>query len=160
MLESYLAFARGDGAETAVPSSPAELLADVVGRFRREGAEIALELGALPLRMPLKPVAFGRCLGNLVANAVRYGRTVKVGAGHTGGFLVIDVDDDGPGIPPEKREEVFRAFHRLEPSRNTRTGGIGLGLTIARDLVLGMGGDIALASSPLGGLRATLRIPL
>ncbi len=160
MLESYLAFARGDGAETAVPSNPAELLADVTGRFRREGADIALELGALPTRLPLKPVAFGRCLGNLVANAVRYGRKVRVSAIQAAGFLHIDVDDDGPGIPPDKREEAFRAFHRLEPSRNPRTGGIGLGLTIARDLVHGMGGDITLASSPMGGLRATLRIPL
>ncbi len=160
MLESYLAFARGDGAETAVASKPAELLADVTGRFRREGADITLELGNLPARMPLKPVAFGRCLGNLIANAVRYGRKVQVSAAHAGGIIQIDVDDDGPGIPPDKREEAFRAFHRLEPSRNTRTGGIGLGLTIARDLVHGMGGDIALGTSPLGGLRATLRIPL
>ncbi len=160
MLESYLAFARGDGAETAVASSPAELLADAVGRFRREGADITLDLGNLPARMPLKPVAFGRCLGNLVANAVRYGRQVRVSAGQAAGFFQIDVDDDGPGIPPDKREEAFRAFHRLEPSRNPRTGGIGLGLTIARDLVHGMGGDITLAGSPLGGLRATLRIPL
>lgn len=160
MLESYLAFARGDGAETAVASNPAELLADVAGRFRREGAEIALELGNLPMRMPLKPVAFGRCLGNLATNAVRYGRKVRIGVAHVTGFLHIDVDDDGPGIPPDKREEVFRAFHRLEPSRNTRTGGIGLGLTIARDLAHGMGGDITLATSPMGGLRATLRIPL
>ena len=160
MLESYLAFARGDGAEAAVASNPAELLADVVGRFRREGADITLELGNLPGRMPLKPVSFGRCLGNLIANAVRYGRKVKVGAAHAGGIIHINVDDDGPGIPADKREEAFRAFHRLEPSRNTRTGGIGLGLTIARDLVHGMGGDISLGASPLGGLRATLRIPL
>jgi two-component system osmolarity sensor histidine kinase EnvZ len=160
MLESYLAFARGDGAEVAVPSDPHELLSDVVGRFRREGADIVLETGKLPARMPLKPVAFGRCLGNLVANAVRYGRKVQVVAARDNGFVHIDVDDDGPGIPADKREEAFRAFHRLEPSRNTRTGGIGLGLTIARDLVHGMGGDIALDKSPLGGLRATLRIPL
>jgi two-component system osmolarity sensor histidine kinase EnvZ len=160
MLESYLAFARGDGAEIAVTADPTELLNDVVHRFRREGADIALETGKLPARMPLKPIAFGRCLGNLIANAVRYGRKVEVGAAHDGGFLNIDVDDDGPGIPSDKREEAFRAFHRLEPSRNTRTGGIGLGLTIARDLVHGMGGDIALGASPLGGLRASLRIPL
>lgn len=160
MLESYLAFARGDGAEIAVASVPAELLADVVAKFRREGADIALDLGNLPARMPLKPIALGRCLGNLIANAVRYGRKVKVSAAHVAGFIHIDVDDDGPGIPPDKREEAFRAFHRLEPSRNTRTGGIGLGLTIARDLVHGMGGDITLGASPMGGLRATLRIPL
>ena len=160
MLESYLAFARGDGAEIAVSSNPQELLTDVTGRFSRDGADVSLETGKLPARMPLKPIAFGRCLGNLIANAVRYAGKVQVAAACDAGFLQIDVDDNGPGIPAEKREEAFRAFHRLEPSRNTRTGGIGLGLTIARDLVHSMGGDIALGTSPLGGLRATLRIPL
>jgi two-component system osmolarity sensor histidine kinase EnvZ len=160
MLEAYLAFARGDGAETAQPTNLAELLVDVVARFRREGADIALDIGNLPGRIPLKPIALGRCLGNLIANAVRYGRHIAVTAAHVGGFIQIDVDDDGPGIPLAKREEAFRAFHRLEPSRNPKTGGIGLGLTIARDLVRGMGGDIALGDSPLGGLRATLRIPV
>ena len=160
MLESYLAFARGDGAEIAVASNPGELLAEVVGRFRRDGADITLHAGNLPMRMPLKPIAFGRCLGNLISNAVRYAHKIDVHAGHAEGFLRIDVDDDGPGIPLEKRDEAFRAFHRLEPSRNSRTGGIGLGLTIARDLVHGMGGDITLGESPAGGLRATLRIPL
>ena len=75
-------------------------------------------------------------------------------------MVEIHVDDDGPGIPLERREEAFRAFTRLEPSRNPKTGGIGLGLTIARDIVRGMGGDIALDASPLGGLRASVRIPL
>ena len=160
MLEAYLAFARGDGAEAAVISNPAELLTELVGRFRREGAEIALDADTLPGRVALKPIAFGRCLGNLIANAVRYGRNIAVSAAYAEGFIHIHVDDDGPGIPPDKREEAFRAFHRLEPSRNTRTGGIGLGLTIARDLVRGMGGDVVLGTSPAGGLRASLRIPV
>jgi two-component system osmolarity sensor histidine kinase EnvZ len=160
MLEAYLAFARGDGAETAAPTNLAELLVDVVARFRREGADIALDIGNLPGRMPLKPIALGRALGNLIANAVRYGSHIRVSATHDDAMVQIHVDDDGPGIPRAKREEAFRAFHRLEPSRNPRTGGIGLGLTIARDLVRGMGGDILLGDGPDGGLRATLRIPV
>ena len=76
------------------------------------------------------------------------------------GSIHIDVDDDGPGIPADKREEVFRAFHRLEPSRNQETGGTGLGLTITRDIVRGMGGEVTLGDSPLGGLRATVRLPV
>jgi two-component system osmolarity sensor histidine kinase EnvZ len=160
MLEAYLAFARGDGAETAAPTNLAELLVDAVARFRREGADIGLDIGNLPGRMPLKPIALGRALGNLIANAARYGRHTRVSAAHDAGMIQIHVDDDGPGIPAAKREEAFRAFHRLEPSRNPRTGGIGLGLTVARDLVRGMGGDILLGDSPLGGLRATLRIPV
>ncbi len=159
MLESYLAFARGDGAEEAAPTDVAELLESVVGRFRREGAQIALGAGDLG-QAKIKPVAFERCLGNLIGNAVRHGKNVAVGASRAGGVVEIHVDDDGPGIAPERREEAFRAFTRLEPSRNPKTGGIGLGLTIARDIVRSMGGDIALEASPLGGLRASVRIPL
>lgn len=160
MLEAYLAFARGDGAEDAAPADIADLIEDVVGRFRRDGAAISISLSGLPPRMALKAVAFERGLGNLVGNAVRYGKHVEVHAYKIGGSVQIDVDDDGPGIPADKREEVFRAFHRLEPSRNPETGGVGLGLTIARDTVRGMGGDIMLDDSPLGGLRASLIIPL
>jgi len=160
MLEAYLAFARGDGAEEATPTDIAGLLEDVVGRFRREGANISLNVTALPQHAAMKPIAFERCLGNLVGNAVRYGKNVVVSAARHANFLSVTVDDDGPGIAPEKREEAFRAFTRLEPSRNTKTGGIGLGLTIARDIVRGMGGEIALEDSPHGGLRASLKIPL
>ena len=85
---------------------------------------------------------------------------MDVGARRIARLIEITVDDDGPGIPADKREEVFRAFHRLEPSRNPRTGGIGLGLTVARDIIRGMGGDIALGDSPRGGLRATVTIPI
>ena len=160
MLEAYLAFARGDGTEEAAPTDVAELLESIVGRFRREGAAVSLNAADLPARAKMKPIAFERCLSNLIANAVRYGKTVVVSAAHSGGMLHLTIDDDGPGISADKREEAFRAFHRLEPSRNPKTGGIGLGLTIARDIVRGMGGEIALDESPAGGLRAVLTIPL
>ena len=160
MLEAYLAFARGDGAEETALTDPTELLESIVGRFRREGASITLTTAQLPPQAMMKPVAFERCLGNLIGNAVRYGKTVTVTAARAGGLLNIHVDDDGPGISADKREEAFRAFHRLEPSRNPKTGGIGLGLTIARDIVHGLGGEIMLDESPMGGLRASLRIPL
>jgi two-component system osmolarity sensor histidine kinase EnvZ len=161
MLEAYLAFARGDGTEDAVPTDIAGLLESVVGRFRREGANIALNTSELPPQPgTVKPIALERSLANLVGNAVRYAKNVAVTASRAGGLLHIHIDDDGPGIPQNKREEAFRAFHRLEPSRNPKTGGIGLGLTIARDIVRGMGGELILDDSPMGGLRASLRIPL
>ena len=160
MLEAYLAFARGDGAEEATPTDVAGLLESIVARFRREGAAVELATTELDRPALLKPIAFERSLGNLIGNAVRYGKTVKVTASRAGSLLLIHVDDDGPGIAPAQREEAFRAFHRLEPSRNPLTGGIGLGLTIARDIVRGMGGDITLDASPTGGLRASVRIPL
>jgi len=160
MLEAYLSFARGAGAEEAALTDPVDLLESVVSRFRREGASITLDTSNLPPQAMMKPVALERCLGNLIGNAVRYAKAVAVTASRAGGFVDIHVDDDGPGIAPEKREEAFRAFHRLEPSRNPKTGGIGLGLTIARDIVRGLGGEIVLEESPMGGLRASLRIPL
>ena len=160
MLEAYLAFARGDGTEEAALTDPDELLESIVGRFRREGANITLNTTGLPPQAMMKPVAFERCLSNLIGNAVRYAKNVAVSASRAGGLMNIHIDDDGPGISADKREEAFRAFHRLEPSRNPKTGGIGLGLTIARDIVRGLGGEIMLDESPLGGLRASLRIPL
>jgi two-component system osmolarity sensor histidine kinase EnvZ len=160
MLDAYLAFARGEGSEEAVAADIASALESIVTRFHREGASVTLTADSLPTSVKLKPIAFERCLGNLITNAIRHGKHVDVGARRIVRFIEITVDDDGPGIPPEKREEVFRAFHRLEPSRNPRTGGVGLGLTVARDIVRGMGGDITLGDSPRGGLRATVTIPL
>jgi two-component system osmolarity sensor histidine kinase EnvZ len=119
-----------------------------------------LTTNELPPQAMMKPVAFERCLGNLIGNAVRYGKTVAVSASRASGLLNIHIDDDGPGISANKREEAFRAFHRLESSRNPKTGGIGLGLTIARDIGRSLGGEIMLDESPLGGLRASLSIPL
>jgi two-component system osmolarity sensor histidine kinase EnvZ len=80
--------------------------------------------------------------------------------GHRQDAAEVTIDDDGPGIPADRRDEVFKPFTRLESSRNQATGGVGLGLTIARDIVRGHGGDIVLETSPLGGLRARVRLPL
>jgi len=160
MLDAYLAFARGEGTEDAAPTDLADLLETIVARFRREGATLELSANGLPKNVRLKPLAFERCIGNLVANAIRHASKVDVSARRVARTIEIHVDDDGPGIPEDKREEVFRAFHRLEPSRNPKTGGIGLGLTVARDIVRGMGGDITLGDSPKGGLRATVSVPI
>jgi two-component system osmolarity sensor histidine kinase EnvZ len=97
---------------------------------------------------------------NLLENALRYGSRAAVAARRRGGTIEILVDDDGPGIPEDLREEVFKPFFRAEGSRNPETGGVGLGLTIARDLVRGHGGEIFLADSPLGGLRVQIRLPV
>ncbi len=158
MLEGYLAFARGEGGETPAPADLSQVLADVVQPFRRQGEEISLE-AEHGLELPLRVNAFKRCLANLVGNAARYGDRVGVRASRSGEFMEIVIDDDGPGIPPDKREEVFKPFYRLEGSRNPVTGGIGLGLTIARDIVRSHGGDIELGESPLGGLRVCIHLP-
>jgi two-component system osmolarity sensor histidine kinase EnvZ len=159
MVEGYLAFARGEGSEKPVPTDLAALLEDVVGRFRRQGSEIDLHIED-KVDMTLRPHALSRALSNLIGNALRYGGHVWVRAGRRPDCVEILVDDDGPGIPADKRELVFKAFQRLEGSRNVATGGVGLGLTIARDIARGHGGDVLLEDSPLGGLRARVRLPL
>ncbi|SBW03724.1 Periplasmic Sensor Signal Transduction Histidine Kinase [uncultured Alphaproteobacteria bacterium] len=159
MVEGYLAFARGEGREQMRPSNIADLVESVVGRFTRNAAPIDLHVERR-LTMPLRPHAMERCLSNLIGNAVRYAEHIAVRVGQRGDAVEILIDDDGPGIPPEKRADVFRAFFRIESSRNRETGGVGLGLTIARDVARSHGGDIQLAESPLGGLRVRLILPL
>jgi two-component system osmolarity sensor histidine kinase EnvZ len=107
----------------------------------------------------VRPTAFARLLSNVVGNAFRYAKAVEVRAIHGRGALVVTVDDNGPGIPPAKREEVFKPFVRLDAARNQDAGGTGLGLSIARDIARSHGGDITLEDSPLGGLRAVIRVP-
>lgn len=163
MIDGYLAFARGEGPEEPVRTDLGELLADAVSGAQRAGGTVELVLeahGDGDLSLPLRPAAFKRCLANLIGNAMRYGKTVMVKAARQGDSIEVTVDDDGPGIAPDRREEVFRPFRRLEESRNIETGGVGLGLTIARDVVHAHGGAITLEDSPLGGLRARLRLPI
>lgn len=158
MVEGYLAFARGEGGEAPVPTEITELLTDVVAAARREGTTVELAYDAA-IHLPVRPQALRRSIGNLIANAGRYGKRVWVSAARYADAVEILVEDDGPGIPPEQREDVFRPFFRLESSRNPETGGVGLGLTIARDVLRGHGGELTLDDSPRGGLRACARLP-
>ena len=93
-------------------------------------------------------------------NAARYATEIWITVKSTNSEIIITIDDDGPGIPEENRKDVFRPFYRLDPSRNVKTGGSGLGMTIARDVVHGHGGQIALGNSPAGGLQIEIRLPL
>ncbi|MBV9247262.1 MAG: two-component sensor histidine kinase, partial [Methylobacteriaceae bacterium] len=159
MLEAYLAFARGDSGEPAAPTDMRRLLQDLKRDAERHGHATGVELSGDPT-VTVRPDAFKRCVANLVANAQRHGDRIALQAVRDGRFLTIHVDDDGPGIPPDKREDVFRPFFRLDEARNQDEGGTGLGLAIARDVARAHGGDITLADSPLGGLRATVRVPV
>ena len=159
MVEGYLAFARGEGTEQPQPTALAELLHDVVGRMQRADGTIDLHVEG-EVTVPLRREAMRRCLTNLLANAQRHASNIAVRAGRRGRTLEILIDDDGPGIPPDKREDVFRPFYRLDESRNPDTGGVGLGLTIARDVARNHGGDLTLESAPGGGLRARLWLPV
>ncbi len=159
MVDGYLDFARGEGSEAPQRSDMVPLLEAVVHGARRAGVAIDLTAQA-PLELPLRRDAFTRCMTNLVDNAARHGRRIAVAAARNGHSLEITVDDDGPGIPKEQREKAFRPFLRLDQSRSPDSSGTGLGLSIARDIVHGHGGEVTLGESPLGGLRATIRLPL
>ncbi len=159
MLEAYLAFARGDGGEMSAAVDLRALLDSIKAELERSGHETHVRLTGEPTAI-VRPDAFKRCLGNLVGNAQRYGKRIDVEATCEGKFLTIHVDDDGPGVPAAAREDVFRPFVRLDEARNQDKGGTGLGLSIARDIARSHGGDVFLGDSPLGGLRASVRVPV
>lgn len=162
MVEGYLAFARGEGTEEPVTGDLGKLVREVVSSETRDGREIELrgdetDKAVFPIRLD----AFRRAIGNLLANAKRHAETVRVTMAFSGDQVTIAIEDDGPGIPEENRRDAFRPFFRLESSRNPGTGGVGLGLTIARDITRNHGGDLTLdQSEDLGGLKAVMTFPL
>lgn len=161
MVEGYLAFARGDESEPTVQEDIGELVEEIAVQARRGGASVGVKTAkAGELVLPMRRSAVKRALANIVNNATTYGKHAEISSRRVGGNIEITVDDDGPGIPRAKRIDVFRPFFRLEDSRNQETGGVGLGLSIARDVIHGHGGSIALEDSPLGGLRVRFRLPI
>ncbi|MEQ8658501.1 MAG: ATP-binding protein [Hyphomicrobiales bacterium] len=158
MLEGYLAFARGDDGEVSVPSDIEALLDDVAHTAKATDREVKVSFNG-PATASVKPLAFKRLVINLVNNALRHANTVTVHAEREAENLIVSVEDDGPGIPEDKREEVFRPFYRMDEARNLDESGTGLGLAIARDIARAHGGDITLDDSSLGGLKATIIIP-
>lgn len=160
MLEAYLAFARGDAGEVAEATDIGALLEELKADAERQGHPAQIEVSG-ETSVIVRPDAFKRCLFNLVSNACRYGDRIEISAVRDARFLTINVDDDGPGIPAHEREDVFRPFYQRDEARTLEEGfGTGLGLAIARDIARSHGGDIQLAQSPLGGLRASVRVPV
>lgn len=163
LIDAFLDFARGD-ADASPPEvlDPRAFVAGIVEDCRRAGQAVTLvaaqEADAEPEAMPLRPMQLRRALENLIGNAVRYGRNCEVSVQQTPASLRIRVEDDGPGIAPEQREEALRPFVRLDPARNQDRGtGVGLGLAIAADIARAHGGVLRLGESErLGGLRAEI----
>ena len=163
MLDDYLAFARGEGGEEAEDADLGELVRDTAtaAAKARAVADERLTIAAPDhLTMSVKKAALRRCLTNLVDNAFKAGRHVAVTLAPGERHNLILVEDDGPGIPDDRREEAFRPFHRLDQGRNLQKGGSGLGLAIARDIARAHGGDITLDQSAMGGLKAIIRLPI
>ncbi len=159
MLQGYLEFARGETGEEISSVNLSEALKRYSHEAGAKGKTYQVECRA-DLFIHVRENAFSRLIGNLVGNALRYAQKVNVKASSSGERLIITIDDDGQGIPVEKREEVFKPFLRLDESRNLDESGTGLGLAIARDIARNHGGDINLHESPLGGLRVIVTLPM
>ncbi len=159
MVEAYLAFARGDGGEASSPTDVSLILDELKSDTERRGISVETKIEGGPVILA-RPAAIKRLLANLVGNAQRYGKKMEFTIINDGDSMLIHIDDDGPGIPIERREDAFRPFYRLDESRNQDNGNSGLGLAIARDIARSHGGEIDLDRSPLGGLRATVSLPL
>jgi len=159
MIDEYLAFARGEGGEAVETVALKTLLEEVTEGATRAGAQVTIDADP-QLEAPVRPNALKRAISNLVMNAAVHGEHIEVAVRSTPtGGVEIMIDDDGPGIPPDRYEEAFKPFNRLDESRNQNEKGVGLGLAIARDVARGHGGELTLAPSHLGGLRATVRLP-
>lgn len=155
MLDEYLAFARGEEGDEPGEFDLGATARDVTASF---GAHVPVS-GPETLLARGRPLALKRAITNLMSNALKYATHARVTLVNGPHWAEIIVDDDGPGIPPDRYEEAFRPFSRLDAARNQNASGSGLGLTLARDTARMHGGDVRLAPSPLGGLRAILRLP-
>ena len=159
MLEAYMAFVKGDGGEKPSETDLAALVQAAARSAVRGGAVVEIDVPA-GQTVRVKPNAFRRLLGNLIGNAVRHAKSVDISARVADRLLTLNVDDDGPGIPEDKRGEAFRPFVRLDNARNLDETGTGLGLAIALDIARAHGGELKLEDSPKGGLRAVVQIPV
>lgn len=160
MLEDYMAFAKGDNSEATEQVDIGEILSEIHEHARLTQKNVSLRVLPKSIILPLRRNSIKRAVNNLVTNALRFADTIAINATVGRKWLTINIDDNGPGIKEEHREEVFNAFNRLDTSRNQNENNTGLGLSIARDIIRNHGGEIHLEDSPLGGLRAKVQIPV
>lgn len=158
MVDSYLDFVRGEEREMGEPISLTSLVGKIVEKVRHQGSEIIFNQ-AEEIEIVARPLALERCLTNIIGNAEKFSNKIEISIEKHNGYCLIVVDDNGPGIPPELHEDVFKPFFRVDNSRNISTGGVGLGLPIVKDIVHAHGGHITLDKSPLGGLRVKIDLP-
>ena len=162
MIDAYLAFAAGEGEEQPQETDVSALLARLVEQAQKAHKfDISFTPPSEPLpAFPVRKNAIQRAFSNLISNAIRYSTKTEVSVRVRNDEVIFSFDDNGAGIPAERRQDAIRPFIRLEESRNRRTGGAGLGLSITSDIVLNHGGELALGDSELGGLRVTIKLPI
>lgn len=161
MLRGYIAFAKGEQEEQLETINFNKYLSDIVKTETKHYKKGTVDLHfEQEIELTVKPNVFKRSLTNIISNACKYADNVWIQAGIRGDYLELNIDDDGKGIASEDRDDVFKPFVRIEKSRNKKTGGVGLGLSVARDIINSHGGSISLGDSPYKGLRVTIRIPV
>lgn len=161
MLDGYLAFVSGEGGEKPTFVDLNEMISGIINKYRKNSnAMIRFATNYDVSAVQGREQALRRAITNVIENAFHYGKTIAVHLDSDAKHVLLSIDDDGPGIPANKRDDVFKAFYRIDGSRNKQTGGVGLGLSIARDVVVSHGGSIELSDSELGGLRVLITLPL
>ena len=158
MLDSYVSFVRGAIPDPIEQIKLKDFLNEICQNIKKENKELKLNV-IRDIKSSGRPLQLRRCFVNIIENAIRYSQKIIVELNFDNDNILIDVSDDGPGVPQEKFEDVFKPFFTLDPSRNKLKGESGLGMTISRDIVRSHGGDIALSKSLMGGLKVTIRLP-
>ncbi len=159
MVQGYLDFANGKERVTDSAVNISELLRSVVAGYKNYKREINLKTKS-GVVLHGNANSLRRTITNIIDNALRYGKNIEINLSNSTKNVIITIDDDGPGIPANKRDDVFKPFFRLDKSRHLEGGNTGLGLSIAKDIVVGHGGEISLDDSPLGGLRVVIKLPV
>lgn len=159
MIEEYLDFVRGEGGEATELTDVDSLVKSIVSDYQRHQQPVNLH-GKVKAERELRPIAIRRCLNNIIDNGLHYGSQVDLHILQKEDEIILYIDDNGPGIPKAERQDALKAFRRLEQSRNLNTGGAGLGLAIAKDIVISHGGTLFLQDAPEGGLRVEIRLGL
>lgn len=161
MLDGYLSFVSGEGGEKPTFVDINEMVSGIINKYRKNSnAMIRYSTNYDVSAVQGREQALRRAITNVIENAFHYGKNIAVKLESDAKRLELSIDDDGPGIPEDKRDDVFKAFYRVEGSRNKETGGVGLGLAIAKDVIVSHGGSIQLSDSELGGLRVLISLPL
>lgn len=161
MLDGYLAFVSGEGGEKSGFIDINEMITSIINKYRKNtNAMIRFSTNYDVSAIQGREQALRRAITNIIENAFHYGKEIAVSITSNEKRLEISIDDDGPGIPADKRDDVFKAFYRVDSSRNKETGGVGLGLAIAKDIIVSHGGSIELSDSQLGGLKVVISLPL
>jgi len=159
MINAYLEFTKGEGNETPERVDLKNFIQDIVNTFGKVGFGIYYDVKGDNFDLFIRPIAMERCLNNIISNAQKFAENVWITLQSDEEQIVVVIEDDGPGIDPTHYQDVFKPFYREEKSRNQKTGGVGLGLPIAQDIILAHGGTIDLGKSDKGGLCVTVTLP-